>query len=100
MGSGKSLSPGALGMVVTFVILGVAAELRADDGKLFPTGDVGHDILSKLSASLSHQMMHIGGPGAHRFVAAVGWRQRAPAQAAMRLASAGIGTVSFARFHK
>jgi formate hydrogenlyase transcriptional activator len=66
-------------MVVTFVILAVAAELRADDGKCFPKGDVGHDILSKLSASLSHQMMHIDGPDAHRFVAAVGRRQSAGA---------------------
>jgi hypothetical protein len=79
MGSEKSLSPGALGMVVTFVILAVAAELRADDGKLFPKGEEGYDILSKLSASLSHQMMHIDGPEAHRFVAAVGWRQSAGA---------------------
>jgi len=32
MGSEKSLSPGALGMVVTFVILAVAAELRRMTG--------------------------------------------------------------------
>jgi formate hydrogenlyase transcriptional activator len=78
-GEWKKLITRALGMVVTFVILGVAAELRADDGKRSPKGDVGHDILSKLSASLSHQMMHIGGPDAHRFVAAVGRRQSAGA---------------------
>jgi formate hydrogenlyase transcriptional activator len=78
-GEWKKLITRALGMVVTFVILAVAAELRADDGKRSPKGDVGHDILSKLSASLSHQMMHIGGPDAHRFVAAVGRRQSAGA---------------------
>jgi hypothetical protein len=79
MGSEKSLSPGALGMVVTFVILAVAAEMRAEDRQLFPEGDEGCDILSKLSASLSHHMMHIDGPDAHRFMAAVGWRQSAGA---------------------
>ena len=74
MGIGKSLSPGVRGTVVTFVILAVAAEKRADDRQLFPEGDEGCDILSKLSASLSHHMMHIDGPDAHRFGAAVGWR--------------------------
>lgn len=79
MGIGKSLSPGALGTVVTFVILAVAAEMRAEDRQLFPEGDEGCDILSKLSAFLSHHMMHIDGPDAHRFMAAVGWRQSAGA---------------------
>jgi hypothetical protein len=71
MGSGKSLSPGALGMVVTFVILALAADLRADDRQLLPKGDEGYDILSKLSGSSSHHMMHIDGSDARRFVAAV-----------------------------
>ena len=34
--------------------------------------DEGSDILSKLSASSLHQMMHIHEAGTHRFVAAVG----------------------------
>jgi hypothetical protein len=33
MGSKKSLSPGERGMVITFVILALAADLRANDGQ-------------------------------------------------------------------
>ena len=56
----------------------------------------GLDILSKLSASLLHQMMQVDEPDTRRFVAAVGG-DRTLLRTAARLVRAEIATVSFAR---